>query len=401
MDLTDVVKAKERLSNVVHNIPLEKCSRFSELTGANVYVKWENRQKTGSFKVRGAYNKISKLKSLKEFNSVVASSAGNHAQGVAYGARENNLQATIVMPRSTPIAKVLATENYGAKVELYGDCYDEAHERAIEIQKQTGAEFIEPFNDEDVIAGQGTLGLEIINDLEDIDTIVVPVGGGGLLAGIAYTVKSLKPSVRIIGVQASKADALVQSFHAKELIKMNEIFTIADGIAVKEPGDITFNLIKDYVDDMVTVTDEEIASTIIELIERTKQIVEPAGATSLTALLNNRIKDIKGKNVVCLLSGGNIDVSFISKIIEKGLINRGRQISFSLLLLDAPGGLERIAGLIASENANITSVRYDRTRAEIHINEVILHITCEVSGKEHGDKLVDKLRKSGYSLTVS
>lgn len=400
MDIVEVVQAKKRLSGVIHDIPLERSGRFSQMTDANIFLKCEHRQKTGSFKVRGAYNKIAILKKTKKITNVIASSAGNHAQGVAYAARENGFNATIVMPRSTPIAKVLATQSYGANVILDGDCYDDAYLRAKEIEKATGGEFIEPFNDDDVIAGQGTLGLEIINELDDVDMVVVPTGGGGLLAGIAKTIKSLKPSVKIIGVQAHKADAMVRSFHQKELVKLDTIFTIADGIAVKKPGDRTFELIMQNVDDMVTVTDAEIASTIIELIERTKQIVEPAGASSLAAVLHDKL-DIKGKNVVCMLSGGNIDVGFIHKIIEKGLINRGRQIGFSILMLDIPGGLARLASIVAKSGANIISVRYDRTSAEIHINEVILHITCEVSGKEHGNKLFEDIEEAGYKILLS
>lgn len=400
MEIADVVLAKKRLSKIIHEIPLERSNRFSQMTNANIYLKCEHRQKTGSFKVRGAYNKISILKTQKDFTQVIASSAGNHAQGVAYAARENGLKATIVMPRSTPIAKILATKNYGANVVLYGDCYDEAYQKAKEIEQETGGEFIEPFNDDDVIAGQGTLGLEIINELEDVDMVVVPTGGGGLIAGVAKTIKSLKPTVEIIGVQAHRADAICKSFQKKELQTLSSIFTIADGIAVKQPGDKTFAIIKDYVDQMVTVTDAEIASTIIELMERTKQIVEPAGATSLAAVLYDKI-NIKGKNVVCILSGGNIDVGFMHKIIEKGLITRGRQISFSILMLDAPGGLANLSSIIANSNANIISVRYDRASAEIHVNEVILHITCEVSGKEHGNSLVKDLEDAGYRILIN
>ncbi|MDR3293105.1 MAG: threonine ammonia-lyase, partial [Clostridiales bacterium] len=289
MDLTDVFAAKRRLSGIIHEIPLERSSRFSAVTGGEVYLKCENRQLTGSFKVRGAVNKITRLFAVEKVAHVVSASAGNHAQGVAFAARKNGIKATIVMPRSTPIAKVSATENYGAEVVLYGACYDDAHARAVEIQQETGAVFIEPFDDDDVIAGQGTLGLEIMSELQNADVIVVPAGGGGLLAGVAKAVKSLKPSVRVVGVQAQKADALCRSFRAGEITPLDNIFTIADGIAVKRPGDLTFKIIKECVDEMVTVTDEEIATTIIDLIERTKQIVEPAGAAALAAVLAKKI----------------------------------------------------------------------------------------------------------------
>jgi threonine dehydratase len=396
LDLAGVVNAKRRLFGVIHEIPLEKSSHFSSLCGGNIYLKCEHRQLTGSFKVRGAYNKVAVLKERTKIKSVVASSAGNHAQGVAFAAKRNGMNAVIVMPRSASIAKVLATQNYGAEVVLYGACYDDAHTKALEI---TGADaaFIEPFDDIDVIAGQGTIGLEIINELQDADVIVVPAGGGGLLAGIAKTVKSLKPSVKIIGVQAARADAVCRSFYNKRLTPLDDIFTIADGIAVKKPGDLTFSIIEKYVDGMVTVTDEEIASTIIDLIERTKQIVEPAGAAALAAVLHGKV-DVKDKNAVCVLSGGNIDVGFIHKIIEKGLIDRGRELRLSALMQDTPGGLARVSEIIGGENANITSVRYDRAGTELHLNEVVLHITCEVGGPEHGKRLTDKLLSAGYRL---
>ncbi|MDR1906472.1 MAG: threonine ammonia-lyase [Clostridiales bacterium] len=397
MQIADVFQAKKRLSKIIHDIPLEKSKRFSDVTGGTVYLKCEHRQLTGSFKVRGAYNKITKIKQSGATSDVIASSAGNHAQGVAFAARENGIKATIVMPRSTPIAKVSATEHYGAEVILFGDCYDDAHAKAVEIRNETGAIFIEPFDDVDVIAGQATVGLEIVNELEDADVIFVPAGGGGLLAGIAKTVKSLKPSVKIIGVQAEKADAICQSFALGKRVALDSIFTIADGIAVKKPGGLTFSIIKDYVDGMLTVTDEEIASTIIELIERTKQIVEPAGAAALAAVLSGKY-DISGRNAVCLLSGGNIDVGFIHKIIEKGLIGRERELNLSVIMRDIPGGLSKISGIIGGENANIVSVRYDRTSAELHLNEVILHITCEVSGKEHANRLLNQLAHAGYKM---
>jgi threonine dehydratase len=398
MEIADVFQAKKRLSKVIHDIPLERSLRFSEVTGGRIYLKCEHRQLTGSFKVRGAYNKIAKLKQEGNITKVIASSAGNHAQGVAFAARENGIEASIVMPRSTPIAKISATKSYGATVILSGDCYDDAHAKAVELQKETGAVFIEPFNDLDVIAGQATVGLEIVNELEDVDAVFVPAGGGGLLAGVAKTIKSLKPSVKIIGVQAEKADAICRSFAAKKHTALDSVFTIADGIAVKNPGELAFAIIKDCVDDMLTVTDEEIASAIIELIERTKQIVEPAGAAALAAVLNGKY-DVRGLNTVCLLSGGNIDVGFIHKIIEKGLIERGRELNLSVVMQDIPGGLSKISGIIGNENANITSVRYDRASADLHLNEVILHIACEVSGKEHAEKLLRELSAAGYRLT--
>lgn len=397
MNMIDVYDAQKRLKDTVHHTSLEHSFTFSNLTNSDIYLKCENLQKTGSFKVRGAYNKISKLCYEQQIKTVVASSAGNHAQGVAYAAYEKGLEAIIVMPKSTPIAKVSATENYGAKVILHGDCYDDAFNRAQEIVKETNAQFIHPFDDNDVIAGQATIALELMQDLPSLDTIIVPAGGGGLLAGIAYAIKHINPKVKVIGVQAEHADAIVQSYCCKKIVCLDKIFTIADGIAVKNPGKLTFELINKYVDEMYTVSDDEIASTIIQLIERTKQIVEPAGATSLALALSNKL-NLKGKKVACVLSGGNIDVGFIHKIIEKGLVSRGRQMKFSIVLVDKPGSLEQFSHIMSSNYANIISVQYDRMSAELHLNETILHIACEVSGFDHGNKVISDLEKEGYKI---
>lgn len=397
MDLIDVYDAQKRLDKTVHHTSLEHSLTFSTLSGNEIYLKCENLQKTGSFKVRGAYNKITKLSGEEKLRCVVASSAGNHAQGVAYAANELGLEAIIVMPLSTPIAKVSATENYGAKVVLCGECYDEAYAKAQEIVKENNAVFIHPFDDEDVIAGQATVALELINDLPELDAVLVPAGGGGLLAGIAYAIKHINPKIQVIGVQAERANAIVESFNNKKLISSDRIFTIADGIAVKTPGQKTFNIIKQCVDRMMTVSDDEIASTIIQLIERTKMVVEPAGATSLALALSGRL-GMKNKKIACVLSGGNIDVGFIHKIIEKGLVSRGRQMKFSVILSDKPGSLENFSHIMAVNNANIISVQYDRMSAELQLNETILHIACEVSDFAHGQKVIENLKQSGYCV---
>ena len=397
MNLFQIYDAQKRLNKTVHHTNLERSLTFSRMCGAEVYLKCENLQKTGSFKVRGAYNKIALLDEAGGTKIVVASSAGNHAQGVAYAAKERGMEAIIVMPRSTPIAKVSATENYGAKVVLYGDLYDDAYNHALEIAEEKGAVFVHPFDDEDVIAGQGTIALELLADKSDLDAVIVPAGGGGLLAGVAFAVKNINPKIKVIGVQAHRADSIVRSFAAKKVVTADKIFTIADGIAVKTPGTLTMALIDKYVDDVLTVTDDEIASTIIQLMERAKQVVEPAGATSLALALSTRA-DIAGKKVACILSGGNIDVGFIHKIIEKGLVSRGRQMKFSVLLTDKPGSLEQFAHIMGDNNANIISVQYDRMSAELQLSETILHIACEVSGFEHGRRLLKQLEKEGYSL---
>ncbi|MGM9648593.1 MAG: threonine ammonia-lyase [Butyricicoccaceae bacterium] len=398
--LEAVEQAAERLKNVTHFIPLNTSTTFSEMTGAQVYLKCENQQKTGSFKVRGAYNKIMKLHETGELKSVVASSAGNHAQGVAFAARSIGIPATICMPRSTPIAKVSATEGYGAQVVLSGSCYDDAYAKAMEICEQTGATFIHPFDDEDVMAGQGTIALEILRDLPSVDMIVVPAGGGGLLSGIAACVKQINPRIQVVGVQAEGAPAIAQSFHTGEIQPSDSVHTIADGIAVKCPGTRTMEHINQYVDEVVTVTDAEISGTILMLLERCKQVVEPAGASSLAAVLNRKV-DIAGKRVVCVLSGGNIDVNLIHKIVEKGLVTRCRHVQFSTVMTDAPGALERFAHILASFNANIIRFQHDRVSADLDIDQAIVHVVCEVGGAEHAERVVKGLEAEGYQIEMN
>lgn len=303
LELKDFEAAADRLKNVIHNIPLSTSCTFSAMTGAEVYLKYENQQKTGSFKVRGAYNKIMKRFAEGDLHAVVASSAGNHAQGVAFAATAAGVKSTIVMPRSAPIAKVSATQGYGAEVVLAGNIYDEAYAKACEICEETGAEFIHPFDDEDVMAGQGTIALEILRDLPGVDMIFVPAGGGGLISGVAACAKQINPRIQIIGVQAEGAPAIANSFRTGERTPSDTVHTIADGIAVKTPGEKTFEYIKQYVDRVVTVSDDEIASAVLLLLERCKQVVETSGAAPLAAVLNNKV-DVKGKKVVCVLSGG-------------------------------------------------------------------------------------------------
>jgi threonine dehydratase len=399
MELKQIEQAAQRLSPVIHRTPLNSSRTFSELSGTELYLKCENLQKTGSFKVRGAYNKIAHLQSAGALDALVASSAGNHAQGVAYAAKAMGVKAIIAMPRTTPIAKVLATQNYGAEVVLYGDCYDEAYQHALDIQQERGAVFIHPFDDEDVIAGQGTISLEILCDLPTVDAVLVPAGGGGLLAGMAACIKQINPRVAVIGVQASKADAIVKHFHTGQHEVYSQVATIADGIAVKCPGEITLPIIQKYVDDMVTVTDNEIAESILLLLERNKMVVEPAGAAALAAVLNHKVK-LKGKRTACVLSGGNIDVGFIHKIVEKGLITRGRQMKFSTVMKDVPGSLKKFSEIIADCGANIIMVQHDRLRTDLQLGEAILHVACEVTSREHGFEMMEKLAQNGYMATL-
>lgn len=399
MESRDVEAAAQRLKEQIHNIHVSSSQTFSKMSGCELYLKCENRQKTGSFKVRGAYNKLAKLKEQGGCEHVIASSAGNHAQGVSYAGAMLGMHATIVMPKSTPIAKVSATKGYGAEVVLAGDNYDECYEAARKIQEETGAVFIHPFDDEDVIAGQGTIAYEILHDLPNADVIVVPAGGGGLLAGISFYAKQINHRIKIVGVQAQGADAIVRSFREGRHCTSDSVYTIADGIAVMNPGEKTVKLIQENVDEMVTVTDDEIAATILLLLEREKQVVEPAGACSLAAVLNHKI-NVEGKRVVCVLSGGNIDVSFIHKIVEKGLVTRGRNMKFRTLMLDVPGSLEKMTRIMHEANANIIEVRYDRISPDLKLNETIIHMGVEVSSKEHGEKMVRMLEEHGYEITL-
>lgn len=399
MDYREIEAAAERLRAVIHNVRVSKSETFSKMSGCELYLKCENRQKTGSFKVRGAYHKLSKLKEKEGVSEVIASSAGNHAQGVAYASKCLGIHATIVMPKSTPIAKVQATGGYGADVVLAGDCYDEAYAKAVALQKESGAVFIHPFDDEDVIAGQGTIAYEILHDLPNVDMIVVPAGGGGLLSGIAAYVKAINPRIQVIGVQAQGADAIVTSFAQKRHCTTTGVNTIADGIAVANPGELTVSLINEYVDAMVSVSDNEIADAILLLLEREKQVVEPSGAAPLAAVLNHKL-DCEGKRVVCVLSGGNIDVSFIHKVVEKGLLTRGRNMRFKTLMQDVPGALEQFCTIVRKQNANIIEVQYDRFQADLGLKETIIHMGVEVSGRSHGEALIAKLNEAGYHSEI-
>lgn len=399
MQLVEIEKAAARLSSVVHKTALSSSRTFSEMSGAEIYLKCENLQKTGSFKVRGAYNKISTMAGEGEPPALIASSAGNHAQGVAYAASVIGAKATIVMPRSTPIAKISATEGYGAEVVLHGDCYDDAYEHAMELKEERGAVFIHPFDDPAVIAGQGTISLEILKSLPTVNTVIIPAGGGGLLAGMAACIKQVNPSIQVIGVQAESADALVSTFRQGCHITTETSATIADGIAVRSPGLLTTELICKYVDDMVTVSDDEIAEAILLLLERTKMVVEPAGAASLAAAINRKT-DLSGKRVACVLSGGNIDVGFIHKVVEKGLVTRGRQMKFRTVMKDAPGSLQRFSSLLAGAGANIIMVQHDRLHTSLQLGNAILHVACEVSSREHGGQVIKALELDGYSVTL-
>ena len=395
--LSEFEQAAERLRPLLHHTELDLSSTFSDMTGGRIWLKCENRQKTGSFKIRGASNKLAVMAAAGEKRPVVASSAGNHAQGVACAARKFGIPATIVMPKAASIAKVQATEGYGAKVVLAGNSFDEAYAEARRLCEEQGAVFLHPYDDRDVITGQGTLGLEILADLPTADILMIPAGGGGLLSGVACAVKQVNPRVQVYGVQAEGSDAIVRSFRAGERICLPSTSTIADGIAVGAPGELTIPMIRSYVDGMLTVSDTEIANAILLLMERCKQIVEPSGAAAVAAVLSGKL-DVKGKRVVCLLSGGNIDRSFIQSIIERGLVARHRRLKFTVRLIDRPGSLVQLLNVIAEAGANILTVQHDKLRAGLEANETTVRIACEVGGEAHGEALLAAVRERGYLL---
>jgi threonine dehydratase len=396
--LADIEKAQAALQGIIHTTPLDRSRTFSALAGCDVYLKLENLQKTGSFKIRGAYNKIHSLSAEEKARGVIAASAGNHAQGVAYSASTAGIKSTIVMPEVAPLAKIIATRGYGAEVVLSGAVYDDAYAKARQVQQDSGQTFIHAYNDNAVIAGQGTVGLEIIQTLEDVDAIVVPIGGGGLISGIAVAVKELAPHVKVYGVQAAGAPAMYISKKEHTLRTTADAVTMADGIAVKVPGDLTFEIVEKYVDDIVVIDDEAVASTILMLLERAKLMVEGAGAVSLAAILHEKIP-AKGK-VVSVISGGNIDVNIISRIIERGLVKAGRRIKISTTVIDRPGALQRLLTAIASLRANVIHVYHDRVEHDVPIGQAVVEVGLETRDAVHTEELLSALRKDGYNVKV-
>lgn len=398
ISLAEVREAYHAMEGVVHRTPLDKSTTFSGLAGCDVYLKLENLQKTGSFKIRGAYNKIRQLTEQEKSRGVIAASAGNHAQGVAYASAMAQVKSTIVMPEIAPLAKIVATRGYGAEVVLQGAVYDDAYQKALEIQAESGQTFIQAFNDYGVIAGQGTIGLEILEDLNDVSAIVVPVGGGGLIAGIALAVKETAPHVKIYGVQAQGAPAMYMSKREHVVKTTPEAATIADGIAVKVPGDLTFGIIDQYVDDIVTVDDEATAGAILMLLERAKLVVEGAGAVSLAAILHGKIPS--GGKVVSVVSGGNIDVNFISRMIERGLVKAGRRVRISAMINDRPGTLRRLLTVIAQLQANVLNVRHERIERNVPIGKAAVEISLETRDVLHTEKILSNLRQEGFPAQV-
>lgn len=395
LTLDKVYHAAFVLKEVARKTDLLPAPELSD--GCQVYLKTENLQVTGSFKVRGAYYKISQLNEEEKKKGVIACSAGNHAQGVALAAAHNGIDALICIPATAPISKVEATKRYGAQVCLVPGVYDDAHNKAVELQKESGRTLIHPFDDPDVIAGQGTIGLELLEQLPDMDAVIVPVGGGGLLSGIAFTVKSLSPNCKVYGVQAAGAPGMVQSLKDGKPEELEGVRTFADGIAVKYPGGLTYSLCKKYVDKVVTVTDDEIAAAVLALIEQHKLITEGAGAASVAAVMAGKL-DLKGKKVACVLSGGNIDVTILSKVINRGLLKAGRNTDLTISLMDRPGELKEISAIIADLGGNVVSVFHDRSDADADVSGCYLRLRMETRNWDHVRQIRNAIAAAGYHI---
>jgi threonine dehydratase len=393
--LDDIKRANEFLRNIIRVTEIEKSQTLTKKLGIEVFLKHENTQYTGSFKLRGAYNKIANLTAEEKKRGVVASSAGNHAQGVAFSAAKAGVKATIVMPLTAPLIKVEATRDYGAEVVLHGDIYDDAFEHAKKLEKEKNLIFIHPYENEKVIAGQGTIGLEILHSLPDLESIVVPVGGGGLISGIATAVKAINPQCKIIGVQSNQVSPMANMFHDKPVEEgPRKISTIADGIVVKKPSKIIFDtFISKLVDEMVTVTDDEIAEAVVFLLERAKTVTEGSGAVGLAAIMNRKLP--LGQKTCVLLSGGNIDLNMMSKIIEKGQLRKGRLIELSVIVDDTPGSLNRLTKVIADLRANVLEVHHDRISQGLFLRETRIDFVLETTSAEHIQQIKEALEKVG------
>ena len=399
-----VLEARQRLQGVIAHTPLSYAPVLSQLSLSEIYLKKENLQLTGAFKIRGAFNKIaslvesSKTESYKagQIQGVIAASAGNHAQGVAYSARHFGIQSVIVMPEATPLLKVSATKALGAEVVLCGDNYDEAFERALQIAKERDLVFIHPFADELVIAGQGSIGLEILEEKDDIDVVVVPIGGGGLLGGIGSVIKTLKPSVRVIGVVASGADAMKRSFVSGKIERVESVRSIADGIAVRDVNADNFALLQQCVDEIVSVDDEEIANAILFLLEKQKLVVEGAGAASVARVLHKKFSFSQSDKIALVLSGGNIDITMLNVIIEKGLLKSNRKMKLEVVLIDKPGSLQGLTDILSKVGANIVQIEYDRTSVMLKYGDALVTMALETKGQEHKEQIRQSLKNYGY-----
>ncbi len=395
LDISEVFRAREVLKEVANETRITGPTKLADY--CQVYLKPENLQLTGSFKLRGAYYKISQLSDEEKARGVIACSAGNHAQGVALGATHNGIKSVICLPAGAPLSKVEATKGYGAEVCLVPGVYDDAYRRAIELRDEKGYTFVHPFDDPLVIAGQGTIGVEIIEQMKDVDAVVVPIGGGGLISGVAFAIKTLRPDIKVYGVQAEGAPSMKKAIESNERICLDKVCTIADGISVKEPGALTFEMVKEYVDDIVTVNDNEIAAAILALLEKQKMVAEGAGAVGVAAVMFHKLP-VDGKKVCCIVSGGNIDVNFLNRVITRGLAKSGRLVSVTLDLPDTPGALSGVVNVIAELGGNILSVTHERTTTSTQVNGCLLHIEMETRNSEHIEAIKSGLTDRGYHL---
>lgn len=397
LTLDRIYQASYALKNVIRRTDLINAPHINP--ESNIYLKPENLQVTGSFKVRGACFKISQLTEEEKARGVVACSAGNHAQGVALAATTQGIKSLICLPDNAPISKVESTKWYGADVCLVEGVYDDAYQKALQLRDEKGYTFVHPFDDEDVIAGQGTIGLELLEQLPDVEAVIVPIGGGGLISGVAFAIKNLNPNIKVYGVQASGAPSMVASIEHHKIEKLGFVRTIADGIAVKEPGEHTFEYCQKYVDDIVTVNDDEISTAILALIERHKMIAEGAGAVAVAAAMFNKVP-IKGKKTICLVSGGNIDVTILSRVIGRGLQKSGRSCTMTLELVDKPGQLQHVSKIIAATGANIVSVHHERVSHTTDINGCYLRLEMETRNQQHIDEIQQVLTSKGYKIIL-
>lgn len=395
LNLDNVYKARYVLGRIIRRTEVVKAPNINQ--ESDVYLKLENLQETGSFKIRGAYYKISQLTDDERAKGVIACSAGNHAQGVALGATAHGIHSLICLPDTAPISKVEATRRYGADICLVPGVYDDAYKKALQLKEEKGYTFIHPFDDENVIAGQGTIGLELLDQLPDVEAAVVPVGGGGLISGVAFAIKSLNPDVKVYGVQAAGAPSMVMSVENKQREALASVSTIADGIAVKEPGTLTYDICSRYVDGMVTVTEDEICGAILHLLEKEKVVAEGAGAAAVAAVMYNKLP-VRGKKTVCVVSGGNIDVTILNRVIKRGLTKSGRYCVINVELDDRPGKLVEVASVIAGCGGNITSVRHERNGDSEKINACILRIVCETRDEAHVEEINGALRAKGFKF---
>ena len=395
LTLDNVYRASNVLREVVRKTDVVYAPKLKP--GVDLYLKTENLQITGSFKVRGAYYKMSRLSEDEKARGVVACSAGNHAQGVALAAQKNGIKAVICLPDGAPISKIEATKSYGADICLVDGVYDDAYNRALSLRDEKGLTFIHPFDDEDVIAGQGTIALEIEDQLPDLDAVIVPIGGGGLISGIAYTIKAINPNVKVYGVQAKGAPSMHNSVRDHEIEELSGVSTIADGIAVKKPGELTYEICSKYVDEIVTVSDDEIAAAILALMEQHKLVTEGAGAVAVAAAMFDKI-DLAGKKAVCILSGGNIDVTILSRVISRGLLMSGRTCQLMIELMDKPGQLKNVSRIIADLGGNVISVHHERANEGSDVNGCYLRLVLETRNYDHIREIEQALTDFGFKL---